>query len=175
MPAAAGSGPADVSGTAARRERPRRQIGAKLAAAVMSILLGCYLLLAADRGVVFLTSGGVLAALMGVAVLALPLIGVWAIVAEWRFGRAVQALGQELADAGLLPEDIPRRPSGRAEPEAAQERFEHVRATTRAAPEDWRRWFLLSLAYDDCRDRRRARQAMRRAIALHRSARSAAA
>ncbi len=153
-----------------RRTRSRRGIGAKLAAAVMSVLLGSYLLLTADRGMVFLTSGGVLAALMGMAVLAMPIIGVWVIVAEWRFGRAVQGLGQEMADAGLLPVDVPRRPSGRAEPAAAEERFERARAQMSATSEDWRQWFLLSIAYDDCRDRRRARQAMRRAIALHRSA-----
>jgi Flp pilus assembly protein TadD len=36
------------------------------------------------------------------------------------------------------------------------------------APDDWRTWFRLGIAYDDAGDRRRAREAMRRAISLSR-------
>jgi Flp pilus assembly protein TadD len=35
------------------------------------------------------------------------------------------------------------------------------------APDDWAAWFRLGLAYDDAGDRRRAREALQRAIALH--------
>ena len=39
-----------------------------------------------------------------------------------------------------------------------------------AAPEDWRAWFRLGLAYDASGDRRRARKAIIRAISLERCA-----
>jgi len=42
-----------------------------------------------------------------------------------------------------------------------------VRTRLEADPEVWERWLELSLAYDAAGDRRRARSAMRRAIALH--------
>jgi Flp pilus assembly protein TadD len=58
-------------------------------------------------------------------------------------------------------------PSGRPERAAADALFETRREEVEAAPEDWQAWFRLALAYDDARDRRRARAAMRRAIALH--------
>ena len=42
-----------------------------------------------------------------------------------------------------------------------------MRAQTEAAPEDWRTWFRLALAYDAAGDRTRARAAARHAVALH--------
>lgn len=137
-------------------------------ATVMAALLAAYLLFAAWRGMEFVRAGGVVATLLGIAVLVLPLIGLWALWQEWRFGRATQQVGQELAEAGLLPvDDLPRRPSGRPEREPARERFEQVRQRVEQAPEDWAGWFELSVAYDWCGDRRRARWALRRAIELH--------
>ncbi len=106
--------------------------------------------------------------LLGLAVLALPLIGLWALVAEWRFGRATQRLGAELAERGELPvDDLPRRPSGRPVREAAEAHFATARTRVEADPESWERWFELSLAYDAAGDRRRARSSMRHAITLH--------
>ena len=84
------------------------------------------------------------------------------------------AMARELDAAGGLPvDDLPRTAAGRVERSAADAAFERYRAETEAAPGDWRSWFRLACAYDAARDRRRARSAMRRAIALHRaSARS---
>jgi hypothetical protein len=140
----------------------------KRMAVLMTVLLGVYLLFAASRGIDFIRAGGLVPVLLGVAVLVLPLIGVWIIVREWRFGRATQALGAELAERGELPvDDLPRRPSGRVVREAADARFAEVRARVEADPEAWERWFELSVAYDAAGDRKRARSTMRRAIALH--------
>jgi hypothetical protein len=136
-------------------------------AVVMTVLLGVYLLFAASRGIDFIRAGGVVPVLLGVSVLVLPLIGMWVLVREWRFGRATQALGAELAERGALPvDDLPRRPSGRVVREAADARFAEVRARVEADPEAWERWFELSVAYDAAGDRKRARSAMRRAVAL---------
>jgi Flp pilus assembly protein TadD len=55
-------------------------------------------------------------------------------------------------------------PSGRVDRAAADARFAERRAEVEAAPDDWRRWYRLALAYDDAGDRRRARAAMRTAI-----------
>jgi Flp pilus assembly protein TadD len=77
-------------------------------------------------------------------------------------------LGEELEAAGRWPEVVlPTRPSGRPEREAADALFEQRRLETEAAPEDWQAWYRLGLAYGDAGDRRRARAALRHAIALH--------
>ncbi|HBH56016.1 MAG TPA: hypothetical protein DDY46_05235, partial [Kocuria sp.] len=51
---------------------------------------------------------------------------------------------------------------------AADEHFDVVRREVEARPEDWAGWYRLSLAYSASGDGRRARGAMRTAIALHR-------
>ena len=140
----------------------------KRLAVLMGGLLAVYLLFAAWRGVELIRTGGLVPVTLGLAVLALPMIGLWALVAEWRFGRATERLGAELAQRGQLPlDDLPRRPSGRPERAAADARFAQVRTRVEQDPEAWERWFELSVAYDAAGDRRRARSAMRHAIQLH--------
>jgi cytochrome c-type biogenesis protein CcmH/NrfG len=140
----------------------------KRLAVVMAGLLVVYLVFAAWRGVDLIAAGGTVPVLLGMAVLVLPMIGLWALVVEWRFGHATQRLGAELSARGELPvDDLPRRPSGRPVREAADAHFATVRTRVEADPDSWERWFELSLAYDAAGDRRRARSAMRHAIALH--------
>ncbi|NEE33487.1 tetratricopeptide repeat protein, partial [Streptomyces sp. SID7982] len=52
---------------------------------------------------------------------------------------------------------------------AADAVFTKRREETEDAPDDWRTWFRLAVAYQDARDTPRARKAMQRAIALHKS------
>jgi cytochrome c-type biogenesis protein CcmH/NrfG len=140
----------------------------KRMALLMGTLLVVYLAFVGWRGVELIRAGGPVPVALGVAVLVLPFLGLWALMAEWRFGQATQRLGRELAERGELPvDDLPRRPSGRPEREAADARFAQVRTKVEADPERWERWFELSVAYDAAGDRRRARSAMRQAIALH--------
>lgn len=103
---------------------------------------------------------------LGAAVLVMPLIGIWALVAELRFGRAAQRLTDELGPNtdGLA---IPRRPSGRVDRAAADEVFTRQRAVVEHDPHDWRGWYRLAEAYDIAGDRKRARESMRTAIARH--------
>ena len=137
-------------------------------AVLMAAVLAVYLMFVAWRGVDFIAAGGVVPRLLGVAVLVLPLIGLWAMVRELRFGRRTQQLGAELAARGELPvDDLPRRPSGRPERAAADAHFAEVRTRVEAEPDSWERWFELATAYDAAGDRKRARSAMRQAIALH--------
>ena len=65
--------------------------------------------------------------------------------------------------------DLPRRPSGRIERDAADALFATVRAEVEADSDDWRRWYRLARAYDYAGDRRRARDAMKTALELHRA------
>ena len=77
-------------------------------------------------------------------------------------------LARELdAEGGLPVDELVRTPSGRIDRDSADAVFARRRTETEAAPEDWRSWFRLAVAYHDARDTPRARKAMQRAIALH--------
>jgi hypothetical protein len=140
----------------------------RVTAALLVAALGVYLVLAGHRGVLLLGSGDPVAVLLGAGVLLLPVVGGYAAWREVRFGFATQRLARELDAAGRWPvEELPAAPSGRPDRAAADALFAVRREEVEAAPQDWQAWFRLALAYDDARDRRRARAAMRRAIALH--------
>jgi hypothetical protein len=130
--------------------------------------LAVYFVLIGIRGIYLLTQSAWTLRILGVAVLVLPLIGIWVVWAELRFGWATQRLATALDadpvdDEPTAPE-LPKRPSGRIERAAADELFARRRADVQAAPDDWRRWYRLAVAYDLAGDRRRARAAMRDAI-----------
>jgi Flp pilus assembly protein TadD len=134
----------------------------------MVAALVVYLVLVGYRGVLLVSSGEPLQVTLGLAVLVLPVVGAYVAWREVRFGFATQRLARELDAAGGWPvDDVERAPSGRPLREAADAVFADRRAEVEAAPEDWKAWFRLALAYDAARDRRRARAAMRRAVALH--------
>ncbi len=139
--------------------------------ALLLFALAVYFGLIGYRGVYLLDQSRWALKVFGVAVLVLPLVGIWVVVAELRFGRAAQALTDELnADpdfAAPLSVDLPRRPSGRVDREAADAIFAVQRTRVQARPSDWREWYRLSEAYDAAGDRKRAREALRTAIARH--------
>lgn len=144
---------------------------AKWVAVALAGVAGLYFVALGQRGWLLLTSGSVVGALLGVAVLLVPLLCAWAVVRELLFGRATQRLARELEASGGLPvDDLPRSPGGRVDRAAADQAFSRYRAETDQAPSDWRAWFRLACAYDVSGDRRRARSAMRHAIDLHHSA-----
>lgn len=112
--------------------------------------------------------------LFGVAVLVVVPIGGWLIFQEIQFGRATQRLGRQMPEGTLdVGADLPRRPSGRVDRSAADEVFDQYRLTVQANPNDWRAWYRLGEAYELARDRRRARESMRTAIALFDAGRTA--
>lgn len=142
----------------------------KIAVGLMVALLALYLAFAVRYGVLLISLREPVATGLGIALFALPLIAVWAIVVELRFALRAERLGVRLAAEGGLPaEEVPLLPSGRIDPAAAAELFPAYQAATEAAPDDWRTWFRLGLAYDAAGDRRRARWATRQAIRLSRS------
>lgn len=141
----------------------------KLGVAVMSALLLLYLVAVAQLSISLIVSDDWLARIIGVALFVLPVIGAWAMAAELIFGLRSQKLSDRLDEEGELPvNELPKRPSGRPDRVAADAEFPRYREDAEKHPDDWRAWFRLGLAYDASGDRRRARQAIRRAISLER-------
>lgn len=144
----------------------------KVFAGLITAGLVAYLLLMARQAVAFMSTGEPVAVALGASILVLPMLGVYLTVREWQFGRDAAALARDLDRAGALPEDdLPKRPSGRPERAAADERFAERAEQVRQAPQDPGAWFRLAVAYDDAGDRKRARAAMRSAVALWREQR----
>ncbi|MEO3977393.1 tetratricopeptide repeat protein [Streptomyces sp. CAU 1734] len=141
---------------------------AKITYAITAAVLVVYFVLVGSRGVMLLQQGTLLTVTFGLAVLILPVIGVWFLWANTRFVTRANRLAAELdAEGGLPVDDLPRTPSGRIDRDAADEAFARRKAETEDSPDDWRCWFRLAIAYHDARDTPRARKAMQRAIALH--------
>ncbi|MFJ6523642.1 hypothetical protein ACIQMZ_00035 [Streptomyces longwoodensis] len=141
---------------------------AKLSYLVTAAVLVFYFVLVGSRGVLLIQSGTLVTVTFGVAVLVLPVIGLWFLWKNTQFVRRANALAAELdAEGGLPVDELLRTPSGRIDRESADEVFARRKAETEAAPDDWRTWFRLAVAYHDARDTPRARKAMQRAIALH--------
>ncbi len=144
----------------------------KLAALGMVALLVLYLLFIVQYAFILIGVGEPVAIGMGVALLILPLVGAWALAAELVFvTRAEKLLATLRAEGGLPADDLPRLPSGRVDPEAADAVFPQYQAAAEADPDSWRAWLRLGLAYDASADRKRARWATREAIRLSRSGR----
>jgi len=142
-------------------------MSARIGAIVMAVLLALYIVLVGQRALLLLGSGDPIGVAMGVALIVLPLIAVWALGRELWFGVRAEQLARRLEGEDALPEDIVVvRPSGRVEREDADAVFPTYRADVEAEPEDWRAWYRLALAYDAAGDRRRARGAVRTAIKL---------
>lgn len=135
---------------------------------ILAAAVAVYLFFTAARSWVLIASGDPVPVLLGLSVIVIPVIGAWVLWRELAFGMATQRLGRELGGQGGLPvDDLPRTPSGRIVKEAADERFGVYEQQVQESPDDWRAWYRLAIGYDDARDRKRARAAMRRAIALH--------
>jgi cytochrome c-type biogenesis protein CcmH/NrfG len=142
-------------------------MSARIGVVVMTALLALYIVLVGQRAWLLIASGDGVAVAMGLALVVLPLIAVWAIGRELWFGVRAQRLGRRLEAEGALPqEEVAVRPSGRVRRDDAEALFPAYRADVERDPEDWRAWFRLGLAYDAAGDRRRAREAVRTAIRL---------
>ncbi|MEV5462613.1 hypothetical protein AB0L17_30655 [Streptomyces cellulosae] len=144
---------------------------AKISYALTAAVLVVYFVLVGSRGVLLIKAGTLLTVTFGVAVLILPVIGVWFLWKNTQFVRDANRLAAELdAEGGLPVDNLRRLPSGRIDRESADEIFALRKAETEDALDDWRSWFRLAVAYHDARDTPRARKAMQRAIALRKTA-----
>jgi hypothetical protein len=139
--------------------------------AVMVLILGFYFFLLGQRGVTLIQNGGVASIALGIGVILLPIVGLWIVWATLKAGLDHQRLASRIREEGLEldVDDLPRRPSGRIERDAADELFQQVKAEWEKDPDNWRNSYRLARAYDYAGDRGRAREAMKRAVALERA------
>lgn len=134
--------------------------------ALLCVAMLVYFVLLGRMAFAMIGSGRAAAVGLGLAVLIMPLIGLWVMVATLRAGFAHQRLARLIAadELELDTSALPRRRSGRIERGAADALFAEVRAEVETDPDDWRRWYRLARAYDCAGDRRRAREAMKTAV-----------
>ena len=148
---------------------------ARTAAFTLSGVLVVYLGLCLWKGALAVYDGfhggGAPAALLGAGLLVIGFLGSWFLVREIQFSFATERLATALAgEAGLRQPEIdalPRSPSGTVDRAAANRLVAIRKAETEAAPDDWRTWYRLAVAYSTAKDNTRARAALRHAISLH--------
>lgn len=145
-----------------------RALRIQILIALMCLALVVYFVLLGRSGVLLVASGEPAAIGLGAAILLMPVIGLWAMVATLRAGFTHQRLAAQMREEGLELDvsALPHRPSGRIERDAADALFDTVRAEVEADPDDWRRWYRLARAYDYAGDRGRARETMKKAVEL---------
>ncbi len=145
-----------------------RALRSQLLIGFLCLALLFYFVMLARTAVELIRAGTPAAVALGAGVLILPFVGAWVLVATVRSGLAMQRLARLAAEGGdeLDVSELPRMPSGRIRRDAADALFHTVRAEAEADPGDWRRWYRLARAYDYAGDRTRAREAMRKALAL---------
>lgn len=146
------------------------RIRALLGVTLMSVLLLLYFALVGVRAIALLQSADPVAIAMGVALIVLPLIGIWALIREVVFGFTATKLADALAEDGLLPEELLDDEVSRGSlREVADTAFPLYRDAAERAPESWQAFMRLGLVYDAAGDRKRARGAIRHAISLNRN------
>jgi tetratricopeptide (TPR) repeat protein len=145
-----------------------RALRIQLLIGFMCVALIVYFVLLGRIAMAFITSGEPAAAGLGVALLVMPLIGIWVMVSTVRAGLTHQRLGRIVKDEGMELDvnALPRMPSGRIQRDAADALFETVRVELENDPDNWRRWYRLARAYDYAGDRSRAREAMKKAVEM---------
>lgn len=128
----------------------------------------------------FVRAGGAVGWGFAIAVVILLVLTVWVTWREVLFGIAAARLARAYDTAR---EDAPGADAvddeRTGDPGAARREFESARRAAEANEDDWRSWYRLGLAYEALRDRRHARECVRRAIDLEkrpvRAGRAAAA
>src|SRR6201984_3627211 len=127
---------------------PGRTLRIQLLIAFMCVAMLGYFVLLGRLAIAMIASGRAAAVGLGLAVLLMPVIGLWAMIATLRAGFAHQKLARLVAEDGMELDvsALPRRPSGRIERDAADALFDTVRAELDNHPHDWRRWYRLARA-----------------------------
>jgi tetratricopeptide (TPR) repeat protein len=140
----------------------------QLLIALLCVALIVYFLLLGRIATAFIVSGRPAAIGLGLALMILPLIGIWVMVSTLRAGLAHQRLARIIHDEGMELDvsTLPRMPSGRIRRDAADELFQSVRKEVERDPDNWRHWYRLAKAYDYAGDRARARETMSKAVEM---------
>lgn len=145
-----------------------RAVRIQLLIGFMCVALVVYFMLLGRIAMAFVTTGEPAAVGLGLALMILPLIGLWAMLSTLRAGLTHQRLARIVRDDGMELDvsALPRMPSGRIQRDAADALFATVREELENDPDNWRRWYRLARAYDYAGDRSRAREAMKKAVEL---------
>jgi tetratricopeptide (TPR) repeat protein len=145
-----------------------RSLRIQLLIGFMCVALVLYFLLLGRIALAFITSGEPAAIGLGLALMIMPLIGIWVMVSTLRAGFTHQRLGRIVKDERMELDvsSLPRMASGRIERDAADALFATVREELENDPDNWRRWYRLARAYDYAGDRSRAREAMKKAVEM---------
>ena len=125
-----------------------------------------YVLTLLGRGIILLQEPSLIAIAMGLAILVLPLVALWALFAELQFGLKAQRLSRRLIALNIPGLDLELRASGRATKESASKELERIQDAVTKDPENWSLWFQLGEAHDAAGERKNARAAIRKAILL---------
>ena len=142
-----------------------RLLTARRTAALLVLALAYYLFVVGERAVRLLRDPRLAFRGLGLGLLMLAGVGVALVVAEVRFGTATERLARAAGADDAAPDPAPDLDKD------LDADFDVAKAAVEIAPEDWRAWYRLAIAYDAGRDPRRGRAAMRRAIALERTTR----
>ena len=146
-------------------------MGSRIGVAVMAVLLVLYIALVGWRAFVLLGAGEPVAIAMGIALLVMPLIGVWALVRELQFGVAAERLGRRLDGEGGMPEAPAEvSPNGRLRKDDAERMIREYDDAAAQDPADWRARYRLGVVHEAAGNRKLARAAIREAIRLSRTA-----
>lgn len=142
----------------------------RIGVAVIGAALILYFLLMGQKAFLFIASGDPIGIAMGIALIVLPLIGVWALVREIQFGVQAERLGTRLNAEGGMPEaETELMPSGRIAKADAEPLIQRYRTAAEAASTDWRAMYRLGVVQDAAGRRKDARASIRAAIDLSKS------
>lgn len=140
----------------------------KILLTTISILSLGYISLSIFRVIQLSNYDDMTAVLWQVGIVLIAGISLGLIVREILFGIQLQKLARIMnEDERLLPDILPKLPSGRTEQSGADERFRQIQSEVEQYPDSWQNWFRLGLAYDEAGDRRRARESMRYSLKLY--------
>ncbi|WP_336081631.1 hypothetical protein [Nocardia sp. SSK8] len=155
-----------MNAESARPDRQVYRIVTLVALLVLAVIF--YFVRLGGLALAFIADGKPAGIALGIAMLLLPVVGAWILWATLQAAFAHQRLARRMHEEGreLDSSQLPRRPSGRIERDAADALFAQVKAEWEADPDNWRSSYRLARAYDYAGDRGRARETMRRAVAL---------
>ncbi len=140
--------------------------------AVVAISAAClsYLLIATIRAMQISQTETMAGTIFAGSVLVVISISALLIIREILFGLHISQMSTVLdAEHQLLEDSLTHTPSGQTEKTVADVRFAEIAKEVEVNPKSWRAWFRVALAYDEARDRKRAREAMRKAEKIFRS------
>lgn len=127
----------------------------------LATILGVYIAFTISRGTSFLQQSDPAVKVLGFSVIVIALLGIYVIARELIFGQRVARMSAEVSFDGK-----PAQGETLTE-EQCETLFQEASQIATEKPLDWQSWYHVAVAYEINRDRRRARENMRKALALY--------